>query len=112
MWILYNPKEDLQEAITECEGERNPNANTCMKLAAFYTIMDHLYGGASSIPSYSYAAPPEAQIGYQSETEFAEATKNMTKDEMMPILDELMETIEMIHPRLYDSVMKNFHKKY
>lgn len=30
--------EDLEEAIAECQGQRNPNADTCIKLAAFYTI--------------------------------------------------------------------------
>ena len=29
---------DLQEAIAECQGKRNPNADTCIKLAAFYII--------------------------------------------------------------------------
>ena len=36
-------ENDLQEAIAECEGVRNPTANTCLKLAAFYTIKDKLY---------------------------------------------------------------------
>ena len=36
-------EQDLQEAIAECQGERHPNANTCMKLAAFYTIKNELY---------------------------------------------------------------------
>ena len=36
-------EKDLQEAIAECEGQRNPNANTCVKLAAFYIIKDHLF---------------------------------------------------------------------
>ena len=35
-------EKDLLEAIAECQGERNPNANTCIKLAAYYTILDHL----------------------------------------------------------------------
>ena len=34
-------EEDLQEAIAECQGVRNPNANTCLKLASYYTILDH-----------------------------------------------------------------------
>ena len=36
-------EKDLQEAIAECQGERSPNASTCIKLAAFYTIKEHLY---------------------------------------------------------------------
>ena len=37
-------EEDLQEAIAECQGQRNPNANTAIKLAAFYTIRRELFG--------------------------------------------------------------------
>ncbi len=36
-------EKDLQEAIAECKGTRNPNASTCIKLAAYYTILDNLY---------------------------------------------------------------------
>lgn len=39
----------LQEAIAECNGKKNPDANTCMKLAAYYTIRDHL-GGSGNAP--------------------------------------------------------------
>ena len=35
-------KQDLLEAIAECQGVRDPRANTAIKLAAFYTILDHL----------------------------------------------------------------------
>jgi hypothetical protein len=44
-------EKDLKEAIAECEGERNPNANTCIKLAAFYTILDNMYGEKTEIPN-------------------------------------------------------------
>ena len=37
-------EQDLREAIAECQGQRNPNANTCIKLAAFLTIQRELYG--------------------------------------------------------------------
>ena len=51
-------EKDLQEAIAECQGQRNPNANTCIKLAAFYTIRRELFGeekDAGMLPGYSYA---------------------------------------------------------
>ena len=35
-------EQDLLSAIAECQGERNPNANTCIKLAAYYTILDNI----------------------------------------------------------------------
>ena len=37
-------EKDLQEAIAEGQGQRNPNANTCIKLAAFLTIRKEMFG--------------------------------------------------------------------
>ncbi len=48
-------EHDLQEAIAECQGKRNPDANTCIKLAAFYTIKEHLF------PKNIEAIPVEPQ---------------------------------------------------
>ena len=102
--------KDLQEAIAECQGERNPNAQTCIKLAAYYTIMDHLDEPATG--SYSFQAapsPPQAGAGavsYDGESDFAMAVDGQDWDRIWPILDEMMTTIEALHPRLYESIMR------
>lgn len=102
-------QQDLQEAIAECKGQRNPTASTCMKLAAYYTISDHMLReqqnqieptpGANSRGSYSFASAP----GHSSE--FLEAVGRLDPDVVTGIMDELMETLRAIHPRLYDGVM-------
>jgi len=98
---------DLQEAIAECQGERNPNANTCIKLAAFLTIQKALYGKEekADYPLYSYDPAPQT-VGYVSKTEFAQAIEGRKIDDIMPILDELMTTVQVVQPRLYDAVMR------
>ena len=98
-------QHDLQEAIAECKGERNPNANTCIKLAAFLTIQRELYG-EKELPSYSYD-PPE--IGYVSDTEFAQAIERKNADEVWAIMDELMTTLQVVEPRLYNAVMRKLN---
>ena len=35
---------DLDTAIAHCQGESNPNAETCKQLAAFYTIKQAMFG--------------------------------------------------------------------
>ena len=50
-------EKDLQEAIAECQGERNPNANTCIKLAAFYTIRNELFGNSDKLLLHSVLHP-------------------------------------------------------
>lgn len=102
-------EQDLQAAIAECEGQRNPNASTCIKLAAFYTIRDHLFPQEQqdhfpdvSKMVYSGASEPE----YESKTEFAQAVKGWSVAEIMPIIDELMTALSVLNPKLYDSVMR------
>lgn len=100
-------EEDLLDAIAECQGERNPDARTCRNLAAFYTILDHIQekNDTKSIEDgYSYDAPPT--IEYQSNSDFSNVINGRDVNEIMPILDELMDTLIIVNPRLYDSVMR------
>lgn len=106
-------EKDLQEAIAECQGERNPNANTCIKLAAFYTIRNEMFGNPEQVveaitPTYSYSSgePVETMIDYYSDTEFSRMIDGRKASEVWPVIDELMSTIQAIQPRLYDGVMR------
>ena len=96
--------DDLKAAIAECEGERNPNANTCMKLSAYYILLREKQGEQ---PSYSYTASPVKEtIGYYSETEFAKAIEGKETASVLEIIDELMTVIQALQPRLYDGVVR------
>ena len=101
-------EEDLREAIAECQGKRNPDASTCIKLSAYYTILREMYpqeDGAPIIPQRSFAAQPEA-VEYEGDSEFARLCRERSVSYIMPILDELMDTLQVLHPRLYDGVMR------
>lgn len=100
-------EQDLREAIAECQGQRNPNASTCIKLAAFLTIQKELYGEKET-PSYSFASsPPEYDdyIVFDGDSEFAEAIDGKKQEKVLPILDELMSVLSAIQPRLYRGVL-------
>lgn len=101
-------EHELHEAIAECQGQRNPNANTCIKLASFYTILDHMAEkpSYSEMPNYSFANETENTVKYQSGTEFADAVYGRDVDEIMGIMDELMSTLSVVNPPLYRSVMR------
>ena len=103
-------RQDLEQAIAECRGERNPSANTCIKLAAFLTIRRELFGEEKQdeqLPSYSHSpAPIRNIIEIESDTEFARVIDGRDQQEIMPILDELMTTLNIIYPRLYEAVIK------
>lgn len=107
-------EQDLQAAIAECEGTRSPNANTCLKLAAFYTIKDKLYPqqeenhfADTGNMMYSGAAEPETvKPMLESDTEFARVAEGISMDRLLVVMDELMTTIQVLQPRLYDGVMR------
>jgi hypothetical protein len=109
-------EKDLQEAIAECQGQRNPNASTCIKLAAFLTIQREMYGNTEPIqdqpitPRYSYAAEPSEQvettIDYFSDTEFSKAIDGRSAADIWPIMDELMSVLQATNTRLYNGVIR------
>lgn len=92
-------EQDLYEAIAECQGQRNPNANTCIKLAAYYTILDNMR--SASQYSNSAAGEPTNVIMYNSGTEFSQAVNGAKTDEIMSVMDELMTALQAINPRMY-----------
>lgn len=100
-------EDDLREAIAEMQGQKNPNANTCIKLAAYYTILDHITEQEprtvySDMASYSAGS---SAIEYEGESDFAKTIKGRDPSDVWPVLDELMTTLQVMHPRLYSGVM-------
>lgn len=104
-------EKDLEEAIAECQGQRNPNANTCIKLAAFYTIRDQLFRKTEQPRVvHSYATPPHTKpIAYTSDTEFSDVISGMDVMDVLAVMDELMTTLEVLNPRLYNSVIRKLN---
>ena len=103
-------EKDLRAAIAECQGARNPNANTCIKLAAFYTILNNLYPekveepvdvGYSTMPSYDEYLP---QI--RSDSEFMNVCSQKEITAVVEVLDEHMEAIKLLYPKEYDSIIE------
>lgn len=107
-------ERDLQEAIAECQGQRYPNVSTCIKLAAYYTIRNELFGRPERVlenePKYSYASSPHQKTGtnveIDSDTEFARVIDGMEQGKIWPVLDELMDTLKKMQPRLYYMVIE------
>lgn len=99
-------EQDLREAIAECQGKRNPDANTCIKLAAYFTILENMYPEQKTEPAfYQMASGINPVIEYESGTEFSRAVNGRNPSEIMPVIDELMTTLQVLHPRLYDGVL-------
>ena len=43
---------------------------------------------------------------YDSGTEFSDLIQGKDIDEVLPLMDELMTTVQVLHPRLYNSVIR------
>ena len=97
-------EKDLLEAIVECQGERNPSASTCIKLAAFYTILDHVRDRADKMPAADRGS------SYRGESEFGAMASGMSMAELLPILEELMEALQVVNPRLYAGVIRKIRE--
>lgn len=84
-------KEELEQAIYNLENAE-ASYEVCLKLAVYHSIMDIYYKDSP-------------RIKYTSDTEFMDASKDVGLDELFSIMDELMECLKLINPRLYNSVI-------
>lgn len=86
-------REELEEAIEQLEHQPTSFEN-CMRLAIFYQLHDRIQSerGVSS--------------GYKSDTEFMRIVENCTIDHALEAMDELVECLKILNPRLYNSFMK------
>lgn len=110
---------EIDAAIAECVGNRDPDANTVRTLAALYTIKEHLYPAEEperivspnkTFDGYSYAPAPDQKpietVTIDSDTEFARVIEGREQKEIWPVLDELMSILHDMIPRLYTDVMR------
>ena len=98
-------EHDLDEAIAECKGKRRPDANDCIKLAAFYAIKNQLYPTAQA-HEFAYAAPRMNVVEFPGDSEFGNCIDGKRQSEVWPVMDELMDTLSAVNPRLYEAVMR------
>lgn len=106
-------ERDLIEAIAECQGQRNPSSQTCIKLAAYYTILNNLHQTSDTPVShsgYSYSSPPNTEntVEYTSSTDFAKIINGKSAMAMWEIVDELMSALMYLNPKLYNDAMRKF----
>ena len=108
-------EKDLQEAIAECQGQRNPTSTTCIKLAAYYTILNNIKGvvddeirGAAAIKTESYnmsnANVPSSNkvIDYQFKDKvLQDGLHGKSMDYICDFVDDLMQALEYLNPELY-----------
>lgn len=88
--------EEIERTILELESKDTTFAN-CQKLADLYIVRDALKGYSRS------AAQPLSVSG---DSEFLRAVDGKETAKTWLLMDELMRTIRVINPGLYDGVMR------
>ena len=104
-------EKEVAQAIEECM--RDPvTGNKRSVLADLIIIQDYLFGepmkaqeAPQPIPMQSYSAPPIEQVETYIETngdsEFLKAVDGRKADKVWKLIDELVEAVKILHPRMY-----------
>ncbi len=104
-------EKEIAQAIEECMREP-VTGNKRAVLADLIIIQDYLFGepmqaqdAPQPMPMQSYSAPPVEQVETYIETngdsEFLKAVDGRKSDKVWKLIDELVEAVKILHPRMY-----------
>lgn len=94
-------KNELLDTIEELEDAPKTFQNI-QKLATFYSIYDHLYRR----PHDAQEPVKQTRIEEYGDSEFLQSVAGADTEKLFLILDELMETVKVLQPRLYDAALQ------
>ena len=101
--------KEVAQAIDECLREP-VTGNKRAVLADLIIIQDYLFGEPMQAqevpkPTQSYSAPPMEQVENYIQTtgdsEFLKAVDGRKADKVWKLIDELVEAVKILHPRMY-----------
>lgn len=104
-------EKEIAQAIEECMREP-VTGNKRAVLADLIIIQDYLFGEPMQeretphqMPMQSYSSPPAEQVETYIETtgdsEFLKAVDGRKADKVWKLIDELVEAVKILHPRMY-----------
>ena len=104
-------EKEIEQAIKECLREP-VTGNKRAVLADLIIIQDYLFGepmqtqeDTQPMPMQSYSAPPmeqvETYIHTDGDSEFLKAVDGRKADKVWKLIDELVEAVKILHPRMY-----------
>lgn len=104
-------EKEIAQAIEECMREP-VTGNKRAVLADLIIIQDYLFGepmqaheDPQPIQMQSYSAPPveqaETYIQTDGDSEFLKSVDGRKADKVWKLIDELVEAVKILHPRMY-----------
>lgn len=96
-------RRELLDAISEIENSGNTLRN-CEKLSALYSIYDHCF--CEDLPyARSVERVSETVVDFDAVSEFAECVNGKNAADVWRIMEEEMEAVKILQPRLYDATL-------
>lgn len=95
---------ELLDAINELNDGKHTIQN-CEKLAAIYTVLDHLKEEPMIETGYSNDNKIESEIGLYGKSDFLKLVSGKPSKEVWLLIDELIEAISVLNPRLTNNFL-------
>lgn len=104
---------EIEYWISRYENEAN-KLEHCVTLSALYYIRDHMLGSTQREPciaAYSETAEPaKERLAQYGESEFLQVVSGKDPADAWSVMDELMETLQVVNIRMYNSVMRKLDR--
>lgn len=102
---------EIDAAIAELE-DREATFPRCAKLADLYTVRAHIMGQEPPYErEYSRAQGPDIkpQAEVYGNSDFLKAVSGKEMSAAWAVMDELMDTLHVVNPKVYDGVMRKIN---
>lgn len=96
-------KNEILDAIDDLE-EAPATYQNAEKLATFYSLYDHLF--VTKEPMNRIESIREVIIGKYGDSEFMRTIEGKKAEDVWSVMDELLQTIQMLQPRLYNATIE------
>lgn len=109
-------KQEIEEYIAELENQKSHSFKDCYLLSSLYSIRDHAFGDTPESLYVRYPKTSEVPILPQEpletygDSEFLIAVSGKIPASAWCIIDDLMDTLRVTNPRVYESVMRRIRK--
>lgn len=102
-------EKEVAEAIEECLQEPTTPAKREI-LADLIIIDDYLFGTPNYNQGYSHADKVERVVDIGGDSEFLQAVNGKDAEKVWMVIEELMEATKALHPRMYDSIIRQIEE--
>lgn len=104
--------KEIDYWISKLEREES-SFQSYSKLADLYAIRDKMAGAASPEPqiaAYSEAPPATEPLDLYGDSEFLHTIAGKDQAAAWAVMDEHMDTLRVVNPRVYDGIMRKLEK--